>query len=280
MASCLVGENKTSLQPSAEYLNVSHIEFATLEAGAVLNFLHVPKTGGTSLNACLKTFCSKNKIKCHSTWTPRDGRTLNWMGKPVRFSNSLSSLQAMSPSVRNSFEIVYGHQESFLPRLMKRKVLNIAILRNPYARFESEVSFLARQKAIVATLPETCVPNEEQTKYLWRGSDFRKAEIYPFVPSSNFYARRTAPTDAQLRTRLGTFLFLGVLESQKKNFKQISSLLERRFPNARTRFHCNQALNSGKHHSKLNASVARQFNQLDEQLWRHCSKTLCVSGGK
>ena len=272
---CVVGENKTTLHPRTTYLNVSDVAFAKLEPGAVLNFLHIPKTGGTSLNACLKAFCTQNKLKCHSTWTPHDNRKLNWLGKRVSFSNSLARLQAMSPSVRNSFEIIYGHQESYLPRLLKRKILNIAILRNPYARFESEVSFLTRQKAIVEALPETCVPNEEQTTYLWRGSDFRKAEIYPFFPSSTFYARRVTPTDAQLMARLKTFVFVGALETHK-TFKQISLLLERRFPNAKTRFHCHQTLNSGKHFSKLNVSAARPFKQLDEQLWKHCSSAMCL----
>jgi hypothetical protein len=178
----------------------------------------------------------------------------------------------MDEKKRNMYQIVYGHQESFLSTLLNRKVYNIAILRNPYNRYESEVNYLRRQGFKFPT--KNCIPNEEQVKYIWMGNEFRKSEPRWFFPNEQFYNMRRIPTSSEFIARVKSFLFIGTIESQIV-FERVAKILSLRFPKARHEFVCNTRLNTGIHVKKLNVTIARLYNRLDESLWSHCHNGLC-----
>ena len=81
------------------------LPLAARRSDAVLNFVHIPKTGGSSLECCLAVFCASNRLPClhtfHHSRVPG-----SWLGQRTSAANNLEQLRARNQSARDALEIV------------------------------------------------------------------------------------------------------------------------------------------------------------------------------
>jgi len=251
---------------------------ATFDPDAVLNFVHVPKTGGSSLEKCLQVWCTRNELRCFQTYYhARPPGT--WLGKRTTVRNDIGKLRALTQAERDEIRVVYGHQESGVQELFARPVHSVAVLREPEERWLSEVAFIARSTAVNAVPPE-CLPRDEMATYLCHGSDFRKGEIVPpnELRTDAYYAQRRAPTVAQLYECLRRYALLLAIETDG-HFDAVGRLLELHFPYATAKFVCNERKNVSPRAKKAQlranrsseafADAMTRMNAVDLALWRH-----------
>ena len=263
--------------PIVELPHSLPLPYAKREEESVLNFVHIPKTGGSSLEQCLLAWCSRNELRCFHTYHhARPPGT--WLGKRTNVRNNLEKLRALTQGERDEIRVVLGHQESGIDSLFARPVQHVAILRHPEERWVSEVAFVSRNTAVGAVPPE-CLPRDEMATYLCRGSDFRKGEIVPAeeIETEAYYAQRRAPTVSELYECLRRYVLLTTVESDG-HFGAVGRLLERHFPYATAKFVCNEHRNRSPHtqkeHLRANQSFAHtdalaRMNAIDLALWRH-----------
>lgn len=284
---CAIGTNASTVKNIVSHesavIDLKGLELATPRTQAVLNFVHIPKSGGSSLEQCLARFCASNKLKCHQTFH-HSRYSGDWLGKRMNVANNLDQLRNMTSAKRNMIDIVYGHQESGIQELIERPVQNIAIIRNPLDRWVSEVSYLKRHTPLGDhVLPRECLPHEESAAYLCYGSDFRKAEIYRQSQNESFYAKRRVPTVKQLMLCLKKYILVSRIDLDSK-FIAVGRVLKWRFPNSQTPFACNERRNvSPLSHTKqlmhtMDTPEAQRLNPIDAALWETCNTSLkCCS---
>ena len=250
---------------------------AEFDPDAVLNFVHVPKTGGSSLERCLQVWCARNELRCFQTYYhARPPGT--WLGKHTFVRNDIGKLRALTQGERDEIRVVYGHQESGVQELFARPVQRVAVLRHPEERWFSELAFVTRNTR-VGEVPPECLPRDEMATYLCHGSDFRKGEIVPpDAPRTDaYYEQRRAPTVSELYECLRRYVLIVAVESDG-HFDAVGQLLERHFPYATAKFVCNEHRNRSPHAQKArlraNQSHAHidalaRMNAIDLALWRH-----------
>lgn len=101
-------------------------------ADKVLIFLHIPKSGGTTLNSILaQNFPSKRTF----TMDSRDPLV------------SIRSLKSMAPSQRDTIDLISGHCPFGVHELLSRQAAYITMLRNPVDRICSWYYYVLRSKA-------------------------------------------------------------------------------------------------------------------------------------
>ena len=277
---CAIGFNasySTSI-PAPPIVQRSPTRFyplATPVPEAVLNFVHIPKTGGSSLERCLQVWCAQNSMRCFHTFHHAHA-VGSWLGKPTKVRNGLDALRALNQSERDEIRVVYGHQESGLSSLFARPVQSVAVLRQPEERWFSELAFVTRN-TMVGALPPECLPRDEMSTYLCYGSDFRKGEIVPPESLRNeaYYAQRRAPNAEQLAECLRNYTLLLTTEADS-HFAAVGQLLNWHFPLATAKFACNERKNVSPRVQKerlranlstKHADALERMNTLDLALW-------------
>ena len=250
------------------------LRYAARIPEAVLDFVHVPKTGGSSLERCLQVWCARNELRCFHTF--HHARTPGlWLGKPTTVRNGLDQLLTLPQDKRDAIRVVYGHQESGIDALFTRPVQRIAVLRKPEERWLSELAFLTRNTAM-GTVPPECLPRDEMATYVCHGSDYRKGEIVPpgEVRNEAFYAQRRAPDVETLRACLRRYVLLSTTDN---HFAAVGRLLGRHFPRATVGFTCNERKNVspqaqkarlGANRSNAHTDALQSMNALDLALWQ------------
>lgn len=254
------------------------LPYAKREEGAVLNFVHLPKTGGSSLEQCLLVWCARNELRCFHTYHhARPPGT--WLGSRTTVRNDLGKLRALTQGERDEIRLVLGHQESGIDSLFARPVQRVAVLREPTERWLSELAFVTRNTR-VGTVPPECLPRDEMATYLCHGSDFRKGEIVPpeELRAEAYYAQRRAPTVRELYECLRRYVRLLTIETDG-HFGAVGALLERHFPYAQAKFVCNENKNVSPRAQKARLRANRssdvfadamgRMNAIDLALWRH-----------
>jgi len=283
---CPVGFNASSPAsfPTPPVVQLTHslpLPYATFDPDAVLNFVHVPKTGGSSLEQCLQAWCARNEVRCFHTFHHARPPG-SWLGSLTTVRNGLDKLRALTQGERDEIRIVYGHQESGVHELFARPVQSVAVLREPTERWFSELAFVTRHTR-VGPVPPECLPRNEMATYLCHGSDFRKGEIVPpqELRTEAHYAQRRAPTVPQLYDCLRRYVLLLTAEGDD-HFEAVARLLERRFPHATAKFVCNEhknvsplaqkALLRANRSSSAFADEMARMNAIDLALWRHVNQ--------
>lgn len=128
-----------------------------------LNFMHLHKTGGTSMkNAFYKAYnkCTKHYSSTAASKVLIEGscrrRTETTCPSCSNFACSWTHLLGRSPSSRNLIDIAFGHQflhgQDSLPTLLNQRIVtSFTILRHPFARkFSMFFHFLVRNAGVDA----------------------------------------------------------------------------------------------------------------------------------
>lgn len=280
---CPIGFNASDPAsfPTPPIVELTHslpLPHATFDPDAVLNFVHVPKTGGSSLERCLQVWCARNELRCFHTYH-HSRPPGSWLGSRTTVRNDLGKLRELTQGERDEIRVVYGHQESGVHELFARPVHSVAVLREPTERWFSELAFVTRHTRIGPVPPE-CLPRDEMATYLCYGSDFRKGEIVPpeKLRTDAYYAQRRAPTVPQLHDCLRRYVKLLAIETGG-HFAEVGKLLELRFPYLTAKFECNENKNVSPRAQKAAlrtnrssdafADAMQRMNALDLALWRH-----------
>lgn len=103
----------------------------------VIDFFHIPKTAGTTVNEALIHYSSASKIRCFHTHYRRNGTAFN----------DLARFQQLPRKERNAFDMVIGHQDASIAPLIDRPVRYLFFGRDPIEAHLSLLQYNARRSA-------------------------------------------------------------------------------------------------------------------------------------
>ena len=251
---------------------------ANLTRGAVVALLHVPKTAGTALEELVRKFCAANALTCHSTFHLRTRLDHTWGARAVSKASSFEPLLKLSDEERQRVHIVSGHQPSHLWQLLRRPVVYVSFVREPRARWVSEIAYGERNGVFGSPLSacacDALAAHNEQLKELVHGQNYRHTEAYK---RSGALAHLTWAELASLReaswaqlasTVRAHFGLLGVTERFDESIEALSALLQRAIPQATTRTLASIYRAARPAARRTNYASARQTNRTARELAR------------
>ena len=92
---------------------------ATFDPDAVLNFVHVPKTGGSSLERCLQVWCARNELRCFHTYHHARPPG-SWLGSRTTVRNDLGKLRDAPPAELEALPGIDASLDEGLQRHLRR----------------------------------------------------------------------------------------------------------------------------------------------------------------
>lgn len=178
-------------------------------------FIHVPKTGGSTINGIINRQYPRNRI----------------MGVGFNHLPSQERFLAMSPQEKAGVQCLRGHVAYGIQDALPGPYCLVTLLRDPVARFLSEYKHLAgRGSRVVSYPPEALASMEAHLEYRVASNslNLQTAQISGYLSANIIEGKRLdpLPDDALARAlgNLETFAIPGVLD----RFDECLLLMKRR----------------------------------------------------
>jgi len=110
-------------------------------------FIHMPKTGGSTLGRIVKREYSEDNIFCiPNVIKKKYGKSWKKVSNKERWKFALHEFESLGSKVHQNLDIVFGHMWYGWHKYTDRTCRYITFLRNPLARFVSHYNYLFDQR--------------------------------------------------------------------------------------------------------------------------------------